>query len=278
MTPRELAEHAFVIASSGWPVFPCNVKKRPCTEHGVLDAQADPEKARSLFRSYPDAAFIAVATGLPSGIVAIDIDPAALRWFRGIPMRFPPTRMDSTPRGGYHLYYSCPHRPSDRKAGEPFPDYLDRVEKILREGGHKDPLVRCSAGKLHKGCDIRGEGGSIIVAPSPGYVRVYDAAIAPLPKWIGRRLSRKPKPKLDDDPKDRGGDLAGLVRFVEKSVKGERNARSFWAAARAGEMVRAGRVALSDARGALIHAAMRAGLDAREAQTVTMSGIKTGGR
>jgi hypothetical protein len=249
MSTYELAEAAYQLATEGWPVFPCSKLKRPLTPRGFYDAVADPEKARSLFRSYPNAAFIAVATGLPSGMVAIDIDPAAIHWFRGImAVWFPKTRMDSTPRGGYHLYYLCP-----------------------------DPPVRCSVGKIHQGCDIRGEGGSIIVAPSPGYRTVCDAPLAPFPKWIVRRLNRKPKLKIDDDPSVRGN-LEGLVRFVEKSGAGERNVRSFWAAARAGEMVRAGRVALSDARGALIHAAMRAGLDAREAQTVTLSGLKREGR
>ena len=247
MTPRELADNAYTLAAQGWPVFPTNIRKIPCTSHGHLDAVDDPEKARSLFRSFPNAALIAIATGKRSGIAAVDIDPDAIAWFRSIIVRFPETRIDETPRGGYHLYYICP-----------------------------DPPVRCSAGKIHKGCDIRGEGGSIIVAPSPGYVTVHDAPIAPFPTWITRRLNRTP-PKL---PKDEDGpatsNLENLERFVAQSGNGERNVRAFWGAARAGEMVRAGRVSFSEAKDALVRAAMRAGLDAMEAQTVTMSGLRRG--
>jgi hypothetical protein len=104
-----LAEAALAVAVRGWPVFPCRADRRPACWHGCKDATTDRDAIRRLFKA-GNAALIAIATGEPSGMVAIDIDPAAFAWFelRRNHGLFPPTRTHRTPGGGWHLLYRRP--------------------------------------------------------------------------------------------------------------------------------------------------------------------------
>ena len=102
-------------------------------------------------------------------ILAVDVDPRALLWFRHRVRRFPLTRMHQTPRGGWHLVYRLPLPPA--------------------------PLLGSSAGRLAPGLDTHGEGSYVIWPPSPGYEVVVhpQTEIVPLPAWILRRLTMAPK-------------------------------------------------------------------------------------
>jgi hypothetical protein len=91
---------------------------------------------------HENAALIGVPCGVRTMLVAIEVAPAGLQWFRHNFARFPETRVHRTPGGGYTLLYKMPLPPA--------------------------PILQCSYGKLARGVDVVGEGGSISwPAPRP---------------------------------------------------------------------------------------------------------------
>ena len=63
------------IEQHGFQVFPCEPDgKAPATSNGCKDASDDKDVVASWFTSLPDSN-IGIATGEPSGFIAIDIDP-----------------------------------------------------------------------------------------------------------------------------------------------------------------------------------------------------------
>jgi putative DNA primase/helicase len=155
------------------PVFPVSVEKWPLTEHGLLDATRDPEIIAAWRRRWPKALF-AIATGEPSGVVALDIDMGpgvngfdALEYDIGISTH-PETPTAHTPAGGCHLLFKWPGR-----------------------------FVKTIAGKLGTGLDIRGDGGSLILPPGPG--RSWDPHLGPktpladMPDWM---VLAEPEPTI----------------------------------------------------------------------------------
>ena len=167
-----LCRSALAYAARGLRVFPCQLAKNPLTEHGVKDASIDAERVRAWWRRWPDAS-IGVATG--GSIVVLDIDQrhgggealADLEHEHGV---LAPTPTVLTGGGGEHRWFAMP-------AGTP---------------------IGNSAGALGPGLDIRGEGGYVIVPPSPhpsgrAYAwelssRIWDIPFAPLPEWMIARL------------------------------------------------------------------------------------------
>lgn len=165
---------AIEYAAHGWPVFPCRPKtKVPFTPRGFLDATTDPEAIKFWWQRWPDAN-IGLCTGPISGLAAIDIDTekggdvsfAALEAQHG---PAPATRTSRTGSGGRHLLYRMP------------------------AGGFK-----CTASKLGKGIDTRGEGGYIVAPPSihpNGNTYRWEDEEAPteLPAWL-HPATREPLP------------------------------------------------------------------------------------
>lgn len=160
------AAAAMALANRGLAVFPVDpLTKAPKTAHGCKDATRSEASIVQLWRKWP-AAGIAVATGKPSGVVAIDVDPAAggedgfseLASKLGAPGR---TVQVLTPRGGYHLWFKAPAVP-----------------------------VPCSASKLATGVDIRGDGGYVVAPPTTrpdgaGWRWSGRAPLAELqPEWL----------------------------------------------------------------------------------------------
>ena len=155
---------ALAFASRGWPVFPTR-DKRPLTEHGRSDATTNVETIKTWWTRWPNAG-TTIATGEQAGIVVLDVDIDTEKGVHGLDAldqlgvgTHPQTPTAHTPRGGVHLLFAHP--------------------------GH---FVRTVAGKLGRGLDIRGDGGSITLPPGPG--RHWDpylglnVPLAPMPRWM----------------------------------------------------------------------------------------------
>ena len=160
------AAAALKLAQRGPAVFPVDpLTKAPKTRHGCKDATRDERQIIELWRKHP-AAGIGVATGKPSGIVAVDVDPSSggedgfsdLASHLGAPGR---TVQVLTPRGGYHLWFKAPA-----------------------------VAVPCSVSKLAPGVDIRGDGGYVVAPPTTrpdgtGWRWSGTAPLAQLqPEWL----------------------------------------------------------------------------------------------
>lgn len=163
--PDALAEAAIAI---GAPVFSCKADKSPCTARGFKSASADPDRIREMF-ARRDAAAIGLPMGRATGIVAVDIDvkdgARGRDWLEANAHRIPVTRRHQTQSGGVHLIFEMP-------AAE----------------------VRNTASKIAPGVDVRGDGGYIIVPPSPGYTVAEDADPAPMPDWLLQLAMPAPAP------------------------------------------------------------------------------------
>ncbi|MGC8960204.1 MAG: bifunctional DNA primase/polymerase [Chloroflexia bacterium] len=155
---------ALSYAARGWPVFPCRPRgKTPLTPHGFKDATCDPETIRAWWERWPDAN-IAIPTGAPSGLLALDVDPRSGgdESLRELEQRYGPlprTVESLTGGGGRHILFRCPNS------------------------------MRC--GKLAEGIDIKANGGYIIVPPSvhPNgrpYVWLHPDDVPPAepPAWL----------------------------------------------------------------------------------------------
>jgi putative DNA primase/helicase len=172
-----LLDFALLYAADDRYVLPCSRStKRPRTAHGLLDASCQEDVIRSWPWSDEDAA-IGMRTGAVSRIVVLDIDgesgeESLIELERSVgPL--PATREVLTPHGR-HLHYVYPEGVS---------------------------LVRCAvAYRGLAGLDIRGDGGYVIVPPTPGYMfEVSSTAPALLPMTLIAMSPVGDKPKVDDE-------------------------------------------------------------------------------
>ena len=150
-------QFAFLYAERGFRVFPvfeavpprgcscrrteCHDKgKHPRTKHGFNDGTTDDVIIWRWWEKWPSAS-VGIATGLESGIVVLDIDPARGGW-ESIEMleeaigEIPKNVLVFTGGGGVHLY--------------------------LQHPGGSIP----SSNNLLPGLDIRGDGGFVVAPPS----------------------------------------------------------------------------------------------------------------
>jgi Bifunctional DNA primase/polymerase, N-terminal/Primase C terminal 1 (PriCT-1) len=165
---------ALALAQRGLAVFPCHPRdKKPATPRGCLDASKDPSMISHWWGLNPEFN-IAIATGAPSNLFAIDIDgvdaEAELAKLEVKYGALPTTIEVITPRPGRHLYFRMP------------------------DGGD----MRNSAGRIAPGIDIRAAGGYVIVPPSAHpsgrrYVWSVDCAdaIAAAPDWLLDQISER---------------------------------------------------------------------------------------
>lgn len=153
-----LLEAAHQWAEVGVPVFPTGDDKRPLTPRGFYDASTDPEKIKAMFDAAGSLLHgIGGRMGAASGLFAIDADTykagaageAARAYIQGLTEKglMPDTRIHATRSGGRH--------------------YIFRAEEF----------PNC---KPSQGVEVKGEGGYIVLPPSPGYsVEREGVAIAP---------------------------------------------------------------------------------------------------
>jgi hypothetical protein len=272
--------------SCGWPPRLCNPDrspgKHPLNRGGCRNASADPEQVRAWWRRWP-AANVGVAAGARSGLGVLDVDGepgrlslAAIEAEQG---PLPGTVTAITSRGCHLLY---------------------RWAAGLGNG----------AGTYGRGLDHRGEGGYILAPPSvhpSGHVYRWLSAddsdpqpwARPLPPWpvdalpLAKGEPEQPAPATSVRPTVRGiagihgegspgGILEGLVRCVLDAPRpgpgtpGERNTRLNWAAFRAGEHIRAGKLHRTTAITALQLAGEQVGLTGDETRATIRSGFTAG--
>jgi hypothetical protein len=120
--------------------------KHPLTRRGVKDAATNGEVIAGWWERWPDAN-LGLASGRPSGVVVIDVDPPrgelSLTRLVDAGYELPETATVRTGSGGTHLYYAAPGIPVGNTAGR------------LPGVGLELP-----------GVDLRAEGGYVVAPPS----------------------------------------------------------------------------------------------------------------
>lgn len=168
MAESSLSVAAVEYAQRGFAVFPLVPRsKDPRIAGGFKAATRDPEAVARWWRRWPNSN-IGIATGVPSGVIAFDVDPrnggddALIRLTNR-----PEAPTVHTGGGGIHEYYAHP--------------------------GDGDAPCRRNAGGL-QGIDVKGDGGYVVAPPSihpSGSLYQWDVvlgldevAIPPAPAWL----------------------------------------------------------------------------------------------
>ena len=178
-----------------YPVFPCDVKKRPVCQGGFKAATQDPDEVERLF-SLPGAALIGMPTGEVSGVSVIDIDvrdgKQGRDWVKDNAELLGITKVSETQSGGWHYYYR-----------------------------HSDG-IRNRAGI--DGCvDVRGDGGYVIHPASTGYRWVNDEDFASFPSRVasqatGTATTSLERPMGGSDIDVWGNVVDGREKFMARMV------------------------------------------------------------
>ena len=191
-------------AQLGWPVLPvhsidagaCSCRrpdcgspgKHPLTPHGLKDATLDAASIEGWWARWPNAN-VAIATGVVSGIVVLDIDPRhggdeSLAELIRTEGPLPETVVADSGGGGAHFIFRHP-------------------------GGQI-----ANRSNIRPGLDVRGDGGYIVAAPSTHIAGAtyrwrqgcgpHERVPAPLPPWLltilapeSPRAAEPMRPRLD---------------------------------------------------------------------------------
>ena len=275
MTTNQLHDWAQHLASRGWAVFPIvpGAQRPPAIRDWESRATTDPERIKSCW--YGRGFNIGVATG-PSGLVVVDLDPAktpgapdgaaglaALAAARNVTL--PATWTVSTPRGGCHLYFTCP--PGVR--------------------------LRNTESRLAPAIDTRAGGGYVAAPgsrrPDGAYELVDDTDPPELPGWLVQALSERPSGSISA-PAERpctdvggyvGAALRGECDKVRHAPAGRHNAVLCRAAYALGQLVGAGVLDHATARAELVSAGgfligTDCGCTATEVTRVIDAGLRAG--
>jgi hypothetical protein len=276
VTPQARAAQEF--ARAGQPVIPlhwvdglsrCSCRKReectspakhPLTRNGVTEASCDARTVATWWRRWPSAN-VGLATGASAGLFVVDLDGNdGVQTFEDLQRRhgpLPETRWART-GSGWHAYF--------RPAG-PMPN---------------------SARKLGPGVDTRGDGGFVVAPPSlhiSGRVYAWHnrVPVAPIPSWLVALL-HPPAPTPRPPVRLRGADAYAAAALgdecgtVAATAPGGRNHALNRAAFSLGTLVGAGRLDEPTTAGALLAAAVSAGLGEAEAERTIRSGLSAGMR
>jgi hypothetical protein len=165
LTPEAILSTVLELAQQ-YPVLPCRANKQPLTSHGYKDATQDIAQIKAWWQQWPYA-IAGVPTGAVSGLLVLDIDrhpgKDGYLTLEQNGWTLPPTRRHATPSGGEHVLFRY-------------------------EGAES---LRCSAGQLGAGLDIRTTGGLIVWWPANGRPVLEDAPLAAVPQWLIDNATRK---------------------------------------------------------------------------------------
>ena len=264
---KPMVEVALRYAKYGWRVFPTKDKKPAVRGMGLRHATRDPETIRKWWAMEPDAD-ISVATGPASNLYVVDLDvknglDGVAAW-RAIFGDLPKTKFQTTPHNGLHLFFKYPEG-----------------RKLDEQGGLK--LGR-TVSKVGLGIDTVGEGGSVVMCPSPGYVfGPKDRELLPIPEALIEWFTRKPEPerKPTYKPTKKTGTayarktLDILITELLETPKGERNEKLNRVAFRLGTLTANGKMP-TEAAEEIKAAARETGLEPREVETTFTSGYNSG--
>jgi hypothetical protein len=166
----DIIEEALWWAEAGVPVFPTGDDKRPLTRNGHKNASTDPDLVRELFEQAGNRAHgIGGRMGRDSGLFAIDADlykpgeagASAAAFVDSLRVRklLPETRTHKTRNGGVHYIF-----------------------KSATDWPNVNPA---------SGVEVKGEGGYIILPPTPGYSVEREGATEAPPALIAELLAAR---------------------------------------------------------------------------------------
>lgn len=285
---------AIELAALGFAVFPiwgitdgvCHCRQPDCASPGKHPpvkwrdaATTDAAEIARLFRRWPQASSIGVATGKPSGVVVIDLDgqQGIRQWDRLCAGRggHPTTIESVTGGGGRHLYFKRPEG-DDIRNGVGARKGLDRIG-------------------LGVGIDVRSDGGYVLAPPSdhksgaqyrwargraPGQCAALD-----VPWWLLKDLLRGARHEERQSAVDaRPGETtrygaAALGRIAAELAQcppGNRNNAANRAGFAVARLCAGGQISEADGRAALLEAASACGLGKRETKLTLRSAWRAG--
>jgi putative DNA primase/helicase len=250
-------------AEIGWPLLLLRPLGKLPLKRGWRDNPIrTPDEAQRLWKEEVWAG-IALHTGSASGIVVIDIDPRHGGSVDVLEAKFgalPATIESVTPSGGSHLFFRCAL------------------------------AVPNSCGRVARGIDVRGDGGLAVLPPSrvrrdDGSIGHYswcpghapgEIELAALPEALYRAALPPPAPPMSHKPLVGPVKVDGILAVIARADVGRRNAATYWAAARLGELVRRGKLRYAQAIALVVTAARHRGLNDKEALATALSGIRCG--
>lgn len=266
MKNTRLPKEAKAAMARGWKLTPLNGKKPIKAAWQKTDCTWTEIEAH-----INQGGNIGVRTGAASGVIVVDIDAGCSLTEADLP-----ETQTATSGTGTHLFFEYP------------------------EGG-----LGNSAGKLAPHCDIRGDGGQVVLAGSihPETKTRYkwvaglspaDVPLAKLPAWVLEKLNSTPtkeaapastrsaRPAAALSELHRGTSLYGVAALTKEVGKvlgaenGERNDRLHRGAFRMGQLVHSGDLDREDAKATLIATGQKAGLEPDETERAVKNGLTAG--
>ena len=252
---------ALKYAEKGKPIFPCNLEKQPITSNGFKDATTESDKVRAWWKETPTAS-IGMATGKESSLWVLDVDlpdgPGNLDALEKEYGALPATLTQETGGGGYQFFFEWPGNGTE---------------------------IRNSAGKISKDIDVRGNGGYVIMPPSPHpsgtpYKWLKSDPPVPAPTWLINLVKKQPEKK--SVPMSGINNAYGQKAMANEIVAlscagdGERNDQLNRSAYSLGQLIAGGQLDISSVENALRGVATGLGLKSSEIEKTIASGIKSG--
>ena len=257
---NKLLGHALKYAAFGWRVHPCRKDKRPILSAWQKQATTDPDQIRQWWSEYPDAS-IGCACGPGSGVWVLDLDlpdgPDTIEYLAKGKEPLPHDMKQQTGSGGLQLFFH-----------------------------YNGTEIRNSSRKVGPGIDVRGDGGYIILPPSPhpsGGIYKWlkkTRKIPSAPKWLVELVMSRPEPtnQFLTGVSGQYGQRALADEIVKLSVasEGYRNDTLNKAAFRMGNLIGGGELEYDHVFHSLAAIAHTIGLAAAEAKKTIESGLQGG--